>query len=154
MSSATEQDGGIAPGSRKAVALGVYWPRSSWDLARSAYLADLDSKPDSPDTFVGWLVRAIEQHVARTSQARAEIAVRLPSTERGGGSSRSHRIGRPVIDSLEEAIVRDRQAARIVTRSGFVLEAVHAAGEETRGRLGRPLPAPPARLSARPPRRQ
>lgn len=138
----------------KATQLGVYWQRSSWDLARSAYVADLDTDPDSPAVFAGWLARVIEQHADRTPAARAKIADQIPQTDESDGSSRGHRVGRAAIDVLEDAIIKDRQHGRVVSRTAFVIEAVHAAGEAARTRLGRPLPPPPAKLSNRPPRRR
>lgn len=138
----------------KVEQLGVYWSRSNWDLARSAYVADLDTDPDSPAVFAGWLARAIEEHVARTPAARAKIADEIPKAGEGRGSSGGHRVGRAVIDALEGAIVQDRLDGRTVSRSAFVIEAVHAAGEAARLRLGRPLPPPPAKLGYRPPRRR
>lgn len=138
----------------KVEQLGVYWSRSNWDLARSAYVADLDTDPDSPAVFAGWLARVIEQHVARTPAARAKTADQISKTEEGRGSSKGHRVGRAVIDALEDAIVQDRLDGRMVTRSAFVIEAVHAAGEAARIRSGRPLPPPPAKLGYRPPRRR
>lgn len=138
----------------KVEQLGVYWSRSNWDLARSAYVADLDTDPTSPAVFAGWLARVIEQHVARTPAARAKIADQVPESGGVRGSSRGHRVGRAVIDALEDAIVQDRLDGRTVSRSAFVIEAVHAAGEAARTRLGRPLPPPPAKLGYRPPRRR
>lgn len=151
-----ETDSGTIPVARGANVeqLGVYWPRSTWDLARSAYVADLDTDSDSPNVFAGWLTRAIERHIARTPAVRAKIADQIPEAAEGRGSSKGHRVGRAVINALEAAIVDDRHYGRIVSRSAFVLEAVHAAGEEARARLGRPLPPPPAKLSNSPPRRQ
>lgn len=138
----------------KVEQLGVYWPRSSWDLARSAYWVDLDTDPDSPAVFANWLVRAIKQHAARSPAARTRIADQIPTTQEGRGSSRGHRVGRATIDIIETAIVNDRQHGRIVSRAAFVREATHAASEAARVRLGRPLPPPPARLTSRPPRLQ
>lgn len=134
--------------------LGVYWPRATWDLARSAYVADLDSDPDSPVVFTAWLARAIEQHAVRTSSARAKVASRMPQAKQGRGVSKGHRVGQATIEALEDAIVADRQHGRLVSRSAFVLEAVHAAADAARARLARPLPPPPAKLSNRPPRRR
>lgn len=138
----------------KVAQLGVYWPRSAWDLARSAYVADLDTDPDSPNAFVGWLARVIERHIARTPAERVKIADQIPATAEGRSSSKGHRVGRELINALETAIIDERQHGRIVSRSAFVLEAVHAAGDEARSRLGRPLPPPPAKLTNSPPRRR
>jgi hypothetical protein len=138
---------------RGAEQLGVYWPRESWELARSAYVADLDSDPDSPAVFVRWLVRAIEQHAARTPSERAGMGDRLAERPAGRGISRGHRVGQDVIDAIEQAIVEDRrELGRIVSRSRFVLEAVTAAADAARVRRGRPLPPSPRLLANRPPR--
>lgn len=41
--------------SESTVWVGIYWERAVWDRARSAYVADLDSDPGSPGSFIGWL---------------------------------------------------------------------------------------------------
>ena len=41
----------------EAEQLGVCWNRESWDLARSAYVADLDSDPEGPYVFARWPFR-------------------------------------------------------------------------------------------------
>jgi hypothetical protein len=138
----------------KVAQLGVYWPAESWDLARSAYVADLDADPDSPASFAGWLGRALEQHAARSPAERAAAGEQPPERSPGRGTSRGHRVGQAVIDAVEQAIVVDRrELGRVVSRSGFALEAVAAAASQARRRLGRPLPPPPRRLASRPPRR-
>lgn len=154
MNEQTNPGSSPAAGGANVDQLGVYWPRATWDLARSAYVADLDSDPDSPNAFVGWLARVIERHIARTPAVRAKIAGQFPATAEGRGSSKGHRVGRTMINALETAIVDDRHYGRIVSRSAFVLEAVHAAAEEACTRLGRPLPPPPAKLTNSPPRRR
>lgn len=133
--------------------MGVYWPRQVWELARSAYVSDLDTNPESPGVFARWLVAGIEQHLARTPAEREVIAARLDGQFRGRGTSRAHRVGADLIDAIEQAIITDRrELGRVASRSRFVLEAVTAAAETARNRLGRPLPPPPRLLANRPPR--
>jgi hypothetical protein len=144
---------GRAPAA-SVVQLGVYWTRDHWDLARSAYVADLDADPDSPAVFVRWLVRAIEQHTVRTPAERAAVGEQMPDQAAGRGTSRGHRVGQDVIDAIEDAIVADRRVlGRVVSRSRFVLEAVTAAAAAAQERRGRALPPPPRQLANRPPRR-
>lgn len=134
---------------------GIYWKPSLWALARSAYVADLDTDPECPDAFVAWLGRALEQHAARTPAQRAAIGEdpQLHNAT-GNGANRSHPLRVTTIEALEEALILDRlELGRVVSRSGFAHEAVVAAAATARERLGRPLPPPPARLSNRPPRR-
>ena len=133
--------------------MGVYWPRGVWALARSAYVADLDSSPENPGTFAKWLVAAVEQHLARTPAERAAIGEHLDKHSTGRGTSRAHRVGAELIAAIEQAIITDRrELGRVVSRSRFVLEAVTAAAANARQRLGRPLPPPPRLLANRPPR--
>ena len=133
--------------------LGVYWIHESWDVARSAYVADLDADPEGPVVFARWLVRAIEQHAARIPAERAVIGETLPERSSGRGTSRGHRVGQQAIDTIEQAIIDDRrELGRVVSRSRFVLEAVAAAALAARERLGRQLPPPPRQLASRPPR--
>ncbi len=61
--------------SQTTTPVGIYWKPGVWDLARSAYVADLDTDADSPGSFVGWLARALELHARRSPQQRAVIIV-------------------------------------------------------------------------------
>lgn len=146
------------------IPVGIYWDQQVWDLARSAYVADLDSDPASPDAFVGWLHQAIDRYAARTPAARAQLLAELEAAldaEAGAGVgagvrgiSKTYPLKQHTIDALEQAIVDDRRdLGRMVSRSGFVQEAARAAAVEARRRRGRELPPAPARLPNRPPRR-
>ena len=140
--------------SETTVWVGIYWERAVWDRARSAYVADLDSDPDSPGSFIGWLNRALEQHAGGTPQQRAELAELTIERAAGRSFNKGHPLKQDVADAMEDAIVTDRQElGRVVARSGFVKEAVLAAAQNAHRRLGRELPPPPARLPNRPPRR-
>ncbi|MEQ7845745.1 hypothetical protein [Nocardioides kribbensis] len=134
---------------------GIYWRPSLWALARSAYVADLDHDPGSPDAFVSWLGRALEQHAARTPAQRVAISEDPQLQDAtGAGVNRSHPLRVRTIELVEEAVIADRgELGRVVSRSAFAAEAVVAAARAARERIGRPLPPPPARLSNRPPRR-
>lgn len=137
----------------------VYWKPAVWDLARSAYIADLDADPDSPGSFLEWLRRALEQHTRRSPAERAAAGERAaawiaqaPSTRKS--FNQSHPLPLELVDQLEVAIVDDRrEQGRVVARGGFVEEAVVAAADQARRRLGRELPPAPAKLVNRPPRR-
>jgi hypothetical protein len=138
--------------------IGIYWRPAVWDLARSAYVADLDTDPESPGAFLGWLDRALERHARRAAKARAAIAAeaadQLEQATTRNGFNRAHRLRESTIDALRKAIVDDRrELGRYVSVSGLAHEAVIAAAQEARRRYGRNLPPPPAKLSNRPPRR-
>ena len=141
------------------IPVGFYWKPGVWDLARSAYVADLDSDPESPGAFVGWLAQALELHARRSPQQRADLAgaaERNPAQVSTRKSfNKKHDLSASTIEAVEDAIVADRQElGRVVARSAFAQEAVIAAAEEARRRLGRELPPPPQKLSNRPPRRR
>ena len=109
---------------------GIYWKPSLWALARSAYVADLDHDPGSPDAFVSWLGRALEQHAARTPAQRVEIS-EDPQLQNvtGAGVNRSHPLRVRTIELVEEAVIADRgELGRVVSRSAFAAEAIVAAG--------------------------
>lgn len=126
--SAPSEQSGLWQAGGGAVQMGVYWPREVWELARSAYVADLDSDPERPAVFARWLVAAVDQHLARTPAARAAIGERLDEHTAGRGTSRAHRVGEEFIDAIEQAIITDRrELGRVVSRSRFVLESVTAA---------------------------
>lgn len=141
-------------------AVGIYWKPGVWDLARSAYVADLDSDPGSPGSFIGWLVQALELHACRSPLQRAELASAveqhpsLVSVTRKN-VNKKHDLPASTIEAVEDALVVDRQElGRMLARSAFAQEAVIAAAEESHRRLGRDLPPPPQKLSNRPPRRR
>jgi hypothetical protein len=146
--------------SRTTIPIGIYWRPGVWDLARSAYIADLDADADSPNSFVGWLAQALELHARRSPQHRSELAAArdkhsaLVSVTRKG-FSKKHDLPASTIEAVEDALVADRQElGRMLARSAFAQEAVIAAAAEARRRLGRDLPPPPQKLSNRPPRRR
>lgn len=136
--------------------IGIYWKPSVWALARSAYVADLDHDPDCPDAFVTWLGRTLEQYAARTPAQRVGISEDPQLQDVAGvGVNRSHPLRVRTVELVEEAVILDRgEFGRVVSRSAFAAEAVVAAAQAARERLGRPLPPPPARLGNRPPRRR
>ena len=145
--------------SQTTIPVGIYWKPGVWDLARSAYVADLDSDPDSPGSFVGWLAQALERHARHSPQQRADLAAAAErhhvqvSTRKS--FSKKHDLPASTIEAVEDAIITDRQElGRAVGRSAFAQEAVFSAAEEARRRLGRELPPPPQKLSNRPPRRR
>lgn len=69
--------------------------------------------------------------------------------------NKKHDLPASTIEAVEDALVVDRQElGRMLARSAFAQEAVIAAAEEARRRLGRDLRPPPQKLSNRPPRRR
>lgn len=145
--------------SRTTTAVGIYWKPGVWDLARSAYIADLDTDPESPGAFVGWLARALELHARRSPQQRADLAAAAEQHPAQVSSKKSfnkkHDLPASTIEAVEDAVVADRQElGRVIARSRFAQEAVVVAADEARRRLGRELPPPPLKLSNRPPRRR
>lgn len=148
----------LRPGQNGGVGLvptGTYWDSSTWDTARSAYVADLDSDPGSPGAFLEWLHRALHDHTARSPRARAEIADAQqdrPPPERG--FSKTFPLRDSTVRAVEAAIIDDRvELGRLISRSGFLREAVLEAAAHARRRCGRDLPPAPARLPTHPPRR-
>lgn len=136
----------------------VYWAPAVWELARSAYIADLDTRPDGPDSFTAWLAEALDRHAARTPRTRARLAAAHPAEageDRERGFQRAHPLPPATIAAFEDAIVADRtQTGRVLARSGFIREAVLDAVDQARTRTGGDLPPAPARLPTRPVRRR
>ncbi len=146
--------------SQTTIPVGIYWKPGVWDLARSAYVADLDSDPDSPGSFVGWLAQALELHARRSPEKRAELAAAgekhpaLVSVTRRSVNT-AHPLPASTMEEVDAAIITDREElGRALGRSAFTQEAVIAAAGAARDRLGRALPPPPQKLSNRPPRRR
>lgn len=137
------------------VAVGTYWDPVTWDLARSAYIADLDTDPDSPGSFVGWLQHALRRHLDRTLAARVALQIPPPQRKQTQGPAKLNKtfpLDTILVEALETAIVDERVNGRVLSRSGFIHEAVTIAATSARDRLGSDLPPPPARLPNRPPR--
>lgn len=137
------------------VAVGTYWEPATWDLARSAYIADLDTDPTSPGSFVGWLQQALRSHLDRTTAARTALQIVPPQRKQNQGPAKLNKtfpLEAGLVEDLEAAIVDERVNGRVISRSGFVHEAVTVAAGKARIRLGKDLPPPPARLPNRPPR--
>lgn len=143
--------------SQTTIPVGIYWKPGIWDLARSAYVADLDTDPESPGAFVGWLARALELHARGSPQKRADLVAAAEQHPAQVSTRKSfdkkHDSPASTIEVVEDTVVADRQElGRVVARSAFAQEAVIAAAEEARRRLGRDLPPPPQKLSNLPPR--
>lgn len=144
----------MADAVEETVATGTYWDPDTWQDARAAYVADLDNDPDGPDAFVGWLHRAIEDHVARGPAGRAHLQIPAPQGRTGGrGLNRHHPLRASTRAALEEAVVSDRLAGRVLSRSSFVHEAATVAVDQARSRAGGSLAPVVDRLPNRPPRR-
>jgi len=136
-----------------SIRLGGYWHPGTFDNAKRGYLADLDSQPDSPGTFAGWIDRAIRHHADLTPQQRQQIAAQLgEEPTEGRGNSRSFDVSATTVEAMEHAVAADRRHGRVTSRAGFIAEATRAAVTEARTRYGAELPAAPARLPNKPPR--
>jgi hypothetical protein len=133
------------------IRLGTYWRLSTFQGAKSAYLADLDQLRDAPDSFARWVDRAIRRHADLTPEKRGSLVRKLPA-ETGDAASRSFHVPSSTVDAMEAAIVDDRRGGRVLSRTEFVSEAVRAATAEARKRYGQDLPPAPARLPNKPPR--
>lgn len=139
----------------ETVATGAYWAPQTWEMARAAYVYDLDTDPGCPDAFLGWLHRAIEDHVARGPQGRAQLAIPGAEGREGGrGFNRHHPLAAETRAAMEDAIVADRLAGRVLSRSGFIHEAVTASIAVTQQRVGHPLQPVEGKLPNRPARRR
>jgi len=84
------------------------------DSMVSANVADLDTDPECPGAFVGWLAQALERH-------RAQVCARK-------SFNKAHVLPASTNTAVEDAIVANRQElGRVVVRSAFAREAVIAA---------------------------
>ena len=117
--------------SQTTIPVGIYWKPGVWDLARSAYLADLDTDAESPGSFVGWLAQALELHARRSPQQRSELAAAgekhpaLVSVTRKS-FNKKHDLPASTIEAVEDALVADRQElGRMLARSAFALSLIH-----------------------------
>ncbi len=133
--------------SQTTIPVGIYWKPGVWDLARSAYVADLDTDADSPGSFVGWLAQALELHARRSPQQRADLAAaaeRHPAQVSTRKSfNKKHDLPASTIEAVEDAIVADRQELGRDARSIGVRP-----GGGDRGRRGGPPASGPRAAAA------
>jgi hypothetical protein len=134
------------------VSVGVWWEPRTWERARSAYVWDLDHNPSAPAGFIEWLHWVLEAHVARGPAGRAGLAITTRATIGADqGLSRNHPLRVETHAAVDQAIIADRQAGRMLSRSAWIHEAVTAAIADAERRAGT-LPQIPAgvRLPNRP----
>ncbi|GIG23332.1 hypothetical protein Cch01nite_40560 [Cellulomonas chitinilytica] len=134
-----------------SVAVGAWWDPATWDAARSAYVCDLDHEPGAPAGFVHWLAWVLEAHVARGPAGRADLGVRAaPRLGRAEGKNRKHELPPATLHAVDEAIVEDRAAGRLLSRSAWIHEAVVVAVTNAERRAGGQLAPVVGRLPNRP----
>lgn len=138
-------------GKRVTSTIGVYMQRHTFDAARGAYVADLDTLATGPDTFARWVDAALAEYAGLTPARRTAIAERLPAQQRtdSRGINRTFQVGQDTIEATNAALVADRQAGRVHSRSEFAVEAILWATEASRERNGGVLPEAPPRLPNR-----
>jgi hypothetical protein len=136
----------------ETISTGAYWDPALWQMARAAYVADLDNDPNAPDAFIGWIHRAIEQHAVRGVRGRARLrAEHSPTGEARRGFNRHHPLRASTRFALEHAIIEDRRTGGVVlSRSAFLREAVIVAVNESRLRAGGELTMVAGRLPNHP----
>lgn len=141
-----------APPGEDTARLGVYWHPVTFAAAKSAYLADLDNSPGSPDSVARWIDRAIAAHAALAPARRAAAAEGLPAEDRDDrpAASRSFTVAAATMAAMQAAILDDRKHGRTLNRSEFATQAVRIATETARHRNGGTLPPAPARLPNKP----
>ena len=119
--------------------LGTYWHSETFDLARRAYLADLDTLPEGPDSLGAWIDAAIRTHADLSPQRRAEVADSLPpETKDPRGKSRSFIVAVRTVEALETALIADRRHGRVLSRGAFVSRRRPRSGPTRAGPLRRP----------------
>lgn len=135
-----------ATSSSSDVRTGIYLQADTFAAAKSAYIADFETIPASPDTFAGWVASVFDRHAGRTPEKRAELASRLQAESPGDGVNRSFTLPADTLEHIHQAIAADRRAGRVTSRSQFASEAIRSATEEARLRAGGALPPAPPRL--------
>ena len=148
---AAAKPAGKPAGKRVTSTIGVYMQRHTFDAARGAYVADLDTLASGPDTFARWVDAALAEYAGLTPAGRTAIAQGLPAQQRtdSRGINRTFQVGQDTIEATNAALVADRQAGRVHSRSEFAVEAILWATEASRVRNGGVLPEAPPRLPNR-----
>lgn len=128
--------------------IGITIAPEDLDLARQAFMSDLDRLEDAPQSLARWMIRAISRHLDREPVARWAAAKAAPgtgSTTRKTPYNATVPVGMP--QALAAAVKEERAAGRSTNASALIREAlaieVHAATNRAGGVLPRvvgPLP--------------
>lgn len=139
------------PATTAEATIGVYMQRPTFEAARGAYMADLDTLPTGPDTIAAWIGAALAAYAKLSPKKRAAIAEALPAEQRSEtrGISRTFRVDPDILEAVNAALVADRKAGRWRSRSEFAVEAILWATDNAKDRAGGQLPKAPARLPNR-----
>lgn len=134
------------PKSGKAAAyLAVHLPRTEFQDAKAAYLADWQAGGEA-SSFTQWVAAVVGAHVARTPSARAALDLGEGGADR---VTRTFQVGQEAVNQMRMAVTADRDANRWMSESQWIREAIAAAVQGAKARSGGTLPTPPRRLPNR-----
>lgn len=126
--------------------ISLYLHPDTYRDARAAYVVDFE-QPNPASSYAEWVAAAVHTHADLPSAERAQLAGTLPDIDRAGvGIHRTVKVSALIQTVMDDARRQDRLAGRVIGRSGFAYEAVLAAIDAARTRVGGVLPEPPARL--------
>lgn len=125
---------------------GIYFHEADFMAAKSAFLADWRAG-GTADKFPTWIAAALDAHASRTPHERAQLV--RSATHAGRGFTRSFDIPGEVEDRMNDAIKQDNDADRWPTLSAWAGDAIAAAVERAKTRVGGSLPPAPPRLPNR-----
>lgn len=126
------------------VPTGAWWDPQLWQRARAAYVYDLDHHSDAPAGFIQWLHWVLDAHATRGAQGRVALGVPARAVIAADvGLNRNHPLRETTRAAMEQAIIDDRQAGRMMSRSSWIHEAVVVAVRDAEKRAGSMLPPVP-----------
>lgn len=126
--------------------ISLYLHPDTYRDARAAYVVDFE-QPNPASSYAEWIAAAVRTHADLHSEERGQLAATLPDIDRAGvGIHRTVKVSADIQTVMDAARREDRLAGRVIGRSGFAYEAVLAAIEAARARVGGILPEPPGRL--------
>ena len=135
------------------IRVGLYFQPETFNLARSAYMADLDTLgAAAEDSFARWIARSMMEFAGQSTSARQQIVAQLdPVVSHGAGFTRSVFLPKAVLDARDVAIATDRRSGgHAWSRSGFSTDAIRHSIQQAAARNGGELPPPPSRLPNKP----
>ncbi len=126
--------------------ISLYLHPDTYRDTRAAYVVDFE-QPNPASSYAEWIAAAVHAHADLQSEERAQLAGTLADIDRAGvGIHRTVKVSEQIQTVMDDARRQDRLAGRVIGRSGFAYEAVLAAIDAARARVGGVLPEPPARL--------
>ena len=149
--------GAVKPVRRAAVAplvrISTRMPVSVRERMRAAYIQELGTLTPDPSSplLAEWIDGVLREHAERGPRARARAGETLPALEEGEAREKQFvRVDGDLVKRIDAERARDwSTAARSLTRTDWIIEAIRVRAGALEEQHGKPLPPAPDQLPRR-----